>query len=153
MREATHLKGQQCESRHDRNLPQETGPLTHFDAFPDAWLTTIFYLTYLFSEFPSNFVMQRYPLGKTVSRGLSPINGRWRGRGTRGGTRSGASFHRPHLTRRLSLPLTYQLATYMLIWGVIVGCVSACHNVSIVARWSMLQPSRMPTLTRDGRFF
>ncbi|KAL7409820.1 MFS general substrate transporter [Mrakia frigida] len=50
-----------------------------------SWLTTIFYLTYLFSEFPSNFIMQRYPLGKT-------------------------------------------LATYMIIWGVIVGCVSACHN-------------------------
>ncbi|KAI1178081.1 MFS general substrate transporter [Nemania sp. FL0916] len=32
-----------------------------------SWLTTIFYLTYLVFEFPSNFIIQRYLMGKTLS--------------------------------------------------------------------------------------
>ncbi|KAI1203407.1 MFS general substrate transporter [Nemania serpens] len=31
------------------------------------WLTTIFYLTYLLFEFPSNFIIQRYLMGRTLS--------------------------------------------------------------------------------------
>ncbi|KAI0110780.1 MFS general substrate transporter [Nemania sp. FL0031] len=31
------------------------------------WLTTIFYLTYLLFEFPSNFILQRYLMGRTLS--------------------------------------------------------------------------------------
>lgn len=32
-----------------------------------SWLTTIFYLAYMFGEFPSNFLLQRWSLGKTLS--------------------------------------------------------------------------------------
>lgn len=32
-----------------------------------AWLTTIFYLTYMFFEFPSNVMLQRYKMGRTLS--------------------------------------------------------------------------------------
>lgn len=32
-----------------------------------SWLTTIFYLTYLVGEFPSNFLLQRWSLGKSLS--------------------------------------------------------------------------------------
>ncbi|KAL1589884.1 hypothetical protein WHR41_01274 [Cladosporium halotolerans] len=32
-----------------------------------SWLTTIFYLTYLTGEFPSNFLLQRWSLGKSLS--------------------------------------------------------------------------------------
>ncbi|KAI1500298.1 MFS general substrate transporter [Biscogniauxia marginata] len=32
-----------------------------------SWLTTIFYLTYLIFEFPSNIVLQRYLMGRTLS--------------------------------------------------------------------------------------
>ncbi|KAJ7915653.1 MFS general substrate transporter [Mycena leptocephala] len=31
------------------------------------WLTTIFYMTYLIGEFPSNFLMQRWAMGRTLS--------------------------------------------------------------------------------------
>ncbi|KAI0549862.1 MFS general substrate transporter [Xylaria curta] len=31
------------------------------------WLTTIFYITYLLFEFPSNFILQRYLMGRTLS--------------------------------------------------------------------------------------
>lgn len=32
-----------------------------------AWLTTIFYLAYMFFEFPSNILLQRYMMGRTLS--------------------------------------------------------------------------------------
>ena len=32
-----------------------------------SWLTTIFYLTYLAGEFPSNFLLQRWSIGKSLS--------------------------------------------------------------------------------------
>lgn len=32
-----------------------------------SWLTTIFYLAYLCGEFPSNFLLQRWALGRTLS--------------------------------------------------------------------------------------
>ncbi|KAI1631112.1 MFS general substrate transporter [Biscogniauxia mediterranea] len=32
-----------------------------------SWLTTIFYLTYLIFEFPSNIILQRYLMGRTLS--------------------------------------------------------------------------------------
>ena len=32
-----------------------------------SWLTTIFYLAYLIGEFPSNFLLQRWSLGKSLS--------------------------------------------------------------------------------------
>lgn len=32
-----------------------------------SWLTTIFYITYLCGEFPSNFLLQRWSLGKSLS--------------------------------------------------------------------------------------
>ncbi|KAI0470719.1 MFS general substrate transporter [Xylariaceae sp. FL0804] len=32
-----------------------------------SWLTTVFYLTYLLFEFPSNFVLQRFWMGRTLS--------------------------------------------------------------------------------------
>jgi hypothetical protein len=32
-----------------------------------SWLTTIFYLTYMVGEFPSNFLLQKWSLGKTLS--------------------------------------------------------------------------------------
>lgn len=32
-----------------------------------SWLTTIFYLAYLVGEFPSNFLLQRWSLGKSLS--------------------------------------------------------------------------------------
>lgn len=44
LREDTHLHGQQYQ-----------------------WLTTIFYMTYLAGEFPSNFLLQRWSLGKSLS--------------------------------------------------------------------------------------
>lgn len=44
MRDDTHLVGQQY-----------------------SWLTTIFYITYLCGEFPSNFLLQRWALGRTLS--------------------------------------------------------------------------------------
>ncbi|KAL1384748.1 major facilitator superfamily domain-containing protein [Phyllosticta capitalensis] len=44
MREDTHLVGQQY-----------------------SWLTTIFYLAYVCGEFPSNFLLQRWALGRTLS--------------------------------------------------------------------------------------
>ncbi|KAK5629101.1 hypothetical protein RRF57_004816 [Xylaria bambusicola] len=31
------------------------------------WLTTIFYITYVLFEFPSNFILQRYLMGRTLS--------------------------------------------------------------------------------------
>ncbi|KAI0446935.1 MFS general substrate transporter [Xylaria telfairii] len=31
------------------------------------WLTTIFYITYILFEFPSNFILQRYLMGRTLS--------------------------------------------------------------------------------------
>ncbi|KAJ3571008.1 hypothetical protein NPX13_g5532 [Xylaria arbuscula] len=31
------------------------------------WLTTIFYITYMLFEFPSNFILQRYWMGRTLS--------------------------------------------------------------------------------------
>ncbi|TGJ88708.1 hypothetical protein E0Z10_g15 [Xylaria hypoxylon] len=31
------------------------------------WLTTIFYITYILFEFPSNFILQRYWMGRTLS--------------------------------------------------------------------------------------
>ncbi|KAJ7472042.1 major facilitator superfamily domain-containing protein [Mycena latifolia] len=31
------------------------------------WLTTVFYMTYLVGEFPSNFLLQRWALGRTLS--------------------------------------------------------------------------------------
>ncbi|EIN14733.1 MFS general substrate transporter [Punctularia strigosozonata HHB-11173 SS5] len=44
LREDTHLKGQEYQ-----------------------WLTTIFYISYLCGEFPSNFLLQRWALGRTLS--------------------------------------------------------------------------------------
>lgn len=44
LREDTHLKGQQY-----------------------SWLTTIFYIAYLCGEFPSNFLLQRWSLGRALS--------------------------------------------------------------------------------------
>lgn len=44
MREDTHLAGQEY-----------------------AWLTTAFYLTYMCFEFPSNILLQRYMMGRTLS--------------------------------------------------------------------------------------
>lgn len=32
-----------------------------------SWLTTIFYIAYLCGEFPSNFLLQRWALGRTLS--------------------------------------------------------------------------------------
>jgi hypothetical protein len=32
-----------------------------------SWLTTIFYITYLAGEFPSNFLLQRWSIGKSLS--------------------------------------------------------------------------------------
>ena len=32
-----------------------------------SWLTTIFYITYLVGEFPSNFLLQRWSIGKSLS--------------------------------------------------------------------------------------
>lgn len=32
-----------------------------------SWLTTIFYIAYLTGEFPSNFLLQRWSLGKSLS--------------------------------------------------------------------------------------
>jgi len=32
-----------------------------------SWLTTIFYITYLIGEFPSNFLLQRWSIGKSLS--------------------------------------------------------------------------------------
>ena len=32
-----------------------------------SWLTTIFYITYLTGEFPSNFLLQRWSIGKSLS--------------------------------------------------------------------------------------
>ena len=32
-----------------------------------SWLTTIFYVTYLAGEFPSNFLLQRWSIGKSLS--------------------------------------------------------------------------------------
>ncbi|KAI0109342.1 MFS general substrate transporter [Hypoxylon sp. NC0597] len=32
-----------------------------------SWLTTIFYITYMCFEFPSNFILQRYLMGRTLS--------------------------------------------------------------------------------------
>ncbi|KAI0018646.1 MFS general substrate transporter [Xylariomycetidae sp. FL0641] len=32
-----------------------------------SWLTTIFYITYLLCEFPSNFLLQRYMMGRTLA--------------------------------------------------------------------------------------
>jgi hypothetical protein len=44
LREDTHLVGQQY-----------------------SWLTTIFYITYLIGEFPSNFFLQKWSLGRGLS--------------------------------------------------------------------------------------
>lgn len=44
LREDTHLVGQQY-----------------------SWLTTIFYLTYMVGELPSNFLLQRWSLGRSLS--------------------------------------------------------------------------------------
>lgn len=40
---------------------------THLHGQQYSWLTTIFYITYLCGEFPSNFLLQRWALGKTLS--------------------------------------------------------------------------------------
>jgi hypothetical protein len=40
---------------------------THMVGQQYSWLTTIFYLTYLIGEFPSNFLLQRWSLGKSLS--------------------------------------------------------------------------------------
>jgi MFS transporter, ACS family, allantoate permease len=40
---------------------------THLHGQQYSWLTTIFYLTYLCGEFPSNFLLQRWALGRTLS--------------------------------------------------------------------------------------
>lgn len=32
-----------------------------------SWLTTIFYITYMIGEFPSNFLLQRWSLGRSLS--------------------------------------------------------------------------------------
>lgn len=40
---------------------------THLKGQEYQWLTTIFYLTYMFCEFPSNIVLQRYKMGRTLS--------------------------------------------------------------------------------------
>ncbi|RDW83238.1 MFS general substrate transporter-26 [Coleophoma crateriformis] len=40
---------------------------THLVGQQYQWLTTIFYLTYLCGEFPSNFLLQRWALGRTLS--------------------------------------------------------------------------------------
>ncbi|KAF2765001.1 MFS general substrate transporter [Teratosphaeria nubilosa] len=40
---------------------------THLHGQQYSWLTTIFYITYLCGEFPSNFLLQRWALGRTLS--------------------------------------------------------------------------------------
>lgn len=40
---------------------------THLHGQQFSWLTTIFYITYLCGEFPSNFLLQRWALGRTLS--------------------------------------------------------------------------------------
>jgi MFS transporter, ACS family, allantoate permease len=40
---------------------------TNLDGQQYSWLTTIFYITYLIGEFPSNFLLQRWSIGKTLS--------------------------------------------------------------------------------------
>jgi hypothetical protein len=32
-----------------------------------SWLTTVFYMTYMIGEFPSNFLLQKWSLGKSLS--------------------------------------------------------------------------------------
>ncbi|SMR47252.1 unnamed protein product [Zymoseptoria tritici ST99CH_3D1] len=44
-------------------LPKDTGLVGQ----QYSWLTTIFYLTYMVGEFPSNFLLQKWSLGKTLS--------------------------------------------------------------------------------------
>ncbi|KAK5133332.1 hypothetical protein LTR08_007857 [Meristemomyces frigidus] len=40
---------------------------THLHGQQYSWLTTIFYITYMIGEFPSNFLLQRWALGRTLS--------------------------------------------------------------------------------------
>lgn len=40
---------------------------THLVGQQYSWLTTIFYITYLAGEFPSNFLLQRWSIGKSLS--------------------------------------------------------------------------------------
>ncbi|KAF7328846.1 MFS general substrate transporter-31 [Mycena venus] len=40
---------------------------THLKGQEYQWLTTIFYMTYLIGEFPSNFLLQRWAMGRTLS--------------------------------------------------------------------------------------
>ena len=40
---------------------------THLVGQQYSWLTTIFYITYLCGEFPSNFLLQRWSIGKSLS--------------------------------------------------------------------------------------
>lgn len=40
---------------------------THLHGQQYSWLTTIFYITYLCGEFPSNFLLQRWALGRSLS--------------------------------------------------------------------------------------
>ena len=40
---------------------------THLKGQQYSWLTTIFYLAYLCGEFPSNFILQRWSLGRALS--------------------------------------------------------------------------------------
>lgn len=40
---------------------------THLVGQQYSWLTTIFYITYMCFEFPSNVILQRYKMGRTLS--------------------------------------------------------------------------------------
>ncbi|ORY25048.1 major facilitator superfamily domain-containing protein [Naematelia encephala] len=40
---------------------------THMVGTQYNWLSTIFYLTYMFAEFPSNWIIQRYNIGKILT--------------------------------------------------------------------------------------
>lgn len=40
---------------------------THLVGQQYAWLTTLFYITYMCFEFPSNILLQRYKMGRTLS--------------------------------------------------------------------------------------
>ncbi|KAK0184004.1 major facilitator superfamily domain-containing protein [Armillaria mellea] len=44
-------------------LPEDTGLIGQ----QYSWLTTVFYLAYMCSEFPSNIILQRWSMGKTLS--------------------------------------------------------------------------------------
>ncbi|KAK7912093.1 major facilitator superfamily transporter [Apiospora marii] len=46
---------------------QATFGLRELTIQPDSWLTTIFYITYMIFEFPSNIILQRYKMGRTLS--------------------------------------------------------------------------------------